>query len=472
MSSETHFFDLFFNPKSVAVVGASRNSTTANYWLTANLVNLKYPGKIYPVNPNATEIVGLKCYANVRDIPGEIDLAAISVPAMATPDVVRDCIAKGVKGLVIIAGGFSETGINGQGLQDEVRRLLKESGIRCIGPNSLSPLNAVLNFIIGFGPAEKLPRGRLSFVFQSGLYQPRLNYLLNEMHININKLVDLGNKMDINEVDALEYLKDDASTEVIALHMESIAGDARRFFRLLKEITPHKPVIVLKSGRTPSGARAASSHTGAIIKASDTVFDTALRQAGAIRVQGLDEFFDVAKMFEYYPPLRGNRIAIATFSGGEGVITTDFCELNGLVLASPTAASRQKLSTVFPPWEIPVNPFDTGVANQFNTGKDVVSIYMDTLADDPNVDCLAVQMGGPPQLAGMAPKDRVEKLVEFYADVVRRGKLVAVWVIDPRNAKETMDALEARRIPVYPSAERAVRAFGALYRYGRIRERE
>lgn len=468
MSSGTHFLDTFFNPKSVAVVGASRNMGTANYWLTANLLSLKYPGSIYPVNPNAAEIVGLKSYASVRDIPGEVDLAAISVPAPATPSVVRDCLAKGVKAVVIIAGGFSETGVNGQDLQDEVRRLLKEGGIRCIGPNSLSPLNSALNFIIGFGPAESLPKGRLSFIFQSGLYQPRLNYLLNEMHININKLVDLGNKMDINEVDTLEYFRDDASTEVIALHMESIAGDARRFFSLLKEITPRKPVIVLKSGRTPAGARAASSHTGAIIKASDIVFDTALRQAGAIRVQGLDEFFDLAKMFEYYPPLKGNRIAIATFSGGEGVITTDFCELNGLVLASPTAESRRILSTIFPPWEIPVNPFDTGVANQFNTGKDVVSIYMDTLAGDPNVNCMAIQMGGPPQLAGMGPKERVEKLADFYESVVRRGKLVAVWVIDPRNAKETMDALEARRIPVYPSAERAVRAFGALYRYHKI----
>ena len=469
MSKEPHFLDLFFSPKSVAVVGASRNQTTANYWLTANLVNLKYPGKIYPVNPNATEIVGLKCYPSVRDIPGDVDLAAISVPAAATPGVVRDCVAKGVKAVVIIAGGFSETGTSGQGLQDEVRRLLKESGIRCVGPNSLSPLNAALNFIIGFGPAEKLPRGRLSFIFQSGLYQPRLNYLLNEMHINVNKLIDLGNKMDINEVDALEYFRDDTSTEVIALHMESIAGDARRFFSLMKEITSRKPVIVLKSGRTQAGAKAASSHTGAIIKATDIVFDTALRQAGAIRVQGLDEFFDLAKMFEYCPPLEGNRIAIATFSGGEGVITTDFCELNGLTLAIPGVESRRRLSTVFPPWEIPVNPFDTGVANQFNTGKDVVSIYMDTLADDLDVDCMAIQTGGPPQLAGMGPADRAEKLADFYESIVRRGKLVAVWVIDPRNAKETMDALEVRRIPVFPSAERAIRAFGALYRYSKIR---
>ncbi len=470
VSEKKHFMDLFFNPKSVAVVGASRNTATANYWLTANLMNLKYPGKIYPVNPNAAEILGLKCYPSVRDIEGEVDIAAISVPAQLTLTIVKDCIAKGVKGIIIIAGGFSETGANGQGLQDEIKRLLKENGIRCIGPNSLSPVHSALNFIIGFGPAYKLPKGRLSFIFQSGLYQPRLDYLLNDMHININKLVDLGNKMDINETDALEYFKQDAGTEVIALHMESIAGDARRFFQLLKEITPKKPVIVLKSGRTPAGAKAASSHTGAIIRASDVVFDTALKQAGAIRVQGLDEFFDLAKVFEYYQPMKGNRIAIASFSGGEGVITTDFCQFNGLTLAQPSEKSMQKLRTIMPPWEIPVNPFDTGVANQFSK-VDVVSAYVDILANDPNVDCLAIQVGGPQTLVTVSSQAQLVKWTESYFEAVRQGKRVVVWVFDPRNVKEMTDILEGNRIPVYPSAERAVRALGTLYRYEVIRER-
>ena len=469
INENKHFMDLFFNPESVAIVGASRNMTTPNYWLTANLVNLKYPGKIYPVNPNATEILGLKCYPSIRDIEGEVEIAAISVPAQSTLGIVKDCIAKGVKSVVIIAGGFSETGDNGQGLQDEIKRLLKENGIRCIGPNSLSPINSANSFIIGFAPLHKLPRGRLTFIFQSGLYQPRLDYLLNDMHININKLVDLGNKMDINETDALEYFKQDAGTEVIALHMESIAGDARRFFQLLKEITPKKPVIVLKSGRTPAGTKAASSHTGAIISASDIVFDTALKQAGAIRVQGLDEFFDLAKIFEYYQPMKGNRIAIASYSGGEGVITTDFCYLNGLTLAQPSEKSMQTLRTIMPPWEIPVNPFDTGVANQFSK-VDVVSVYVNTLATDPNVDCLAIQIGGPQTLNAINSQAQLVKWTESYFEAVKQGKRMAVWPFDPRNVKEMTDMLEASRIPVYPSAERAVRALGALYRYEMIRE--
>jgi acyl-CoA synthetase (NDP forming) len=470
-NEKKHFMDLFFNPRSVAIVGASRNQPTPNYWLTANLVNLKYPGKIYPVNPNATEILGLKCYPSVRDIEGEVDIAAISVPAQSTLNIVKDCIAKGVKGVIIIAGGFSEIGENGQGLQDEIKRLLKENGIRCVGPNSLSPMNSAINFIIGFAPSYKLPVGRLSFIFQSGLYQPRLDYLLNELHINVNKLIDLGNKMDISEVDTLEYLAQDVSTEVIALHIESIAGEGRRFFQLLKEITPKKPIIILKSGRTPAGAKAASSHTGAIIKDNDTVFDTALKQAGAIRVQGLDEFFDLAKIFEYYQPMKGNRIAIASFSGGEGVISTDFSYANGLILAQPSEKSMSTLRTIMPPWEIPVNPYDTGVANQFSSG-DVVSVYVNTLATDPNVDCMAIQIGGPQTLITVNSPSVLGKWTESYLRAVRQGKRLAVWPFDPRNVKEMTDILETQRIPVYPSAERAVRALGALYRYETIKERD
>ena len=278
-SAKQHFLDLFFNPKSVAVVGATRNVNTPNFSLVANLVKLKYPGKVYPVNPNAKEVMGLRAYPDVQSIEGEIDLAVLSVPALSTLGVVKDCVAKGVKGITITAGGFSEIGTEGKKMQGEIRSLLRESGIRTIGPNALSPINSANKFIIGFGPADKLPRGRVSLIFQSGFYQPRFNWLVSDFHLSFNKLIDLGNKMDINEVDALEYFAQDESTKAIAMHLESIAGDGRRFLQLLKDITREKPVIVLKSGRTEAGAKAASSHTGAIIKSSDAIFDTALKQA-------------------------------------------------------------------------------------------------------------------------------------------------------------------------------------------------
>jgi len=455
---ERHFLDLFFYPKSVAVVGASRNPDTPNFYLVPNLVKLKFPGKIYPVNPNAEEIMGLKAYPDLKSIEGDIDLVVISVPASKTLDIVRDCVAKGVKGVTLIPGGFSEAGESGRGLQDEISSLLRENGIRAIGPNALSPINTRNNFIIGFGPTEKLPRGWLSFIFQSGLYQPRLNWLLSDFNLYLSKLIDLGNKIDINEVDALEYLAQDPETRVIAIHMESIAGDARKFMQLLKDTTREKPVIVLKTGRTAAGAKAASSHTGAIIKSSDAIVDAALKQSGAIRAQGLDEFFDLAKIFEYLPPLQKNRVAIATFPGGEGVIAADLCQFNGFTLAELSPETHSKLRSVFPTWDIPVNPFDMGVSAQFYDAADVYGVLLNALADDPNVDCLAIQTGG----FFLAASGRLAKM---FSDVVKKGKPVVTWTIDPVQGREMTQQLESKRIPVYPSAERAIKALSALYRY-------
>ena len=464
-NSKRHFLDSFFYPESVAVVGAARNPGTLNFYLLSNLVNLKFQGKIYPVNPNAEEILGLKAYPDLRSIEGDIDLAVVAVPATKTLDIVRDCVAKKVKCVTLVPGGFSEIGERGKGLQDEVFGLLKEHGIRAIGPNALTPINSRNKLIISFHPVETLLEGNLSFIFQSGLYEPRFGWLLSGLNLYLSKLIDLGNKMDITEVDALEYLSQDPETKVIAMHLESIAGDGKKFMQLLKDTTREKPVIVLKSGRTAEGAKAASSHTGAIVKSSDAVIDVALKQSGAIRVLALDEFFELAKIFEYLPPLKNNRIAVATGSGGEGVITTDLCRLNGFTLAQLSPESQSKLRSVFPPWEIPVNPLDAGVCGQFNWGVDVNTVFLETLADDPNVDCvaLATQMRA---FSSMGP----DQFVRPFSEAVKKGKAVVTWVTDPRMRKDLVDELEASRIPVYTSAEQAIRALAALYQYHTMQE--
>lgn len=456
---QKHFLNSFFYPESVAIVGASRNQNSFNFNLVANLVDLGFTGRIYPVNPNAEEILGLKVFPSLGSIEESIDLAVIAVSASKTFDIIRQCAAKGVKAVVIVAGGFSEGGEVGRKMQDEMRSLLGEKGIRAIGPNALSPINTQNNLLIDFAPFKKLSKGKVSFVFQSGLYDNRLDWLLSDFHLYLSKLIDLGNKMDINETDALDYLAQDQETEVIAMHLESIAGDTRKFMRLLTEISRKKPLIVLKSGRTDIGVKAASSHTGAIIKSSDVIFNVALKQSGAIRVRDLDEFFDLAKVFEFLPAMRKKRVAIATFPGGEGVIAADCCHDNGLSLSELTPNTRSKLRTIFPPWEISANPFDIGLCSEFHSMSDVFTVLLTSLADDPSVDGLAVQGSN----FSPAYSDHLAKLL---LRVIEKGKPVVTWVPNMSIANvELIRTLQSNRIPVYPSLERAIRALSALYRY-------
>ena len=461
---EHNSLEILFNPESIAVVGASGNPFKPNYNLLANLVKLKFPGRLYPVNPNVQEIDGMKAYPSLKSIEGAIDMVVSSVPAVATLGVIKDCVEKKVKVVVIVSGGFSEVGQEGRKAQEEIALLLKQNGIRAIGPNCLSPINTSNNLAVGFDPHEKLNKGDTSFILQSGFYEPRLEWIFWDFNLGINKLIDLGNKMDINEVDALEYLASDPTTKVIAIHLESVAGDGRRFFDLLKETSKEKPIVVLKSGRTEAGAAAASSHTGAIVKGSRIVFDTALTQTGVIRAHTLEEFFDLAKVFEFIMPLklRGNRIAIACLSGGEGAIVTDMCQERGFSLAKVNPETRVRLQKVSPPWKVPPNPFDIGVSGQFHP-MEVYKAFFETMANDTNVDCIAAQL---PTFRNIPIPDEFLRvfLQPFFMAKVR--KPVAIWLVEEtQRYRAPIQLLEANHVPVYPSADRAIRALSALYRY-------
>jgi acyl-CoA synthetase (NDP forming) len=220
--------------------------------------------------------------------------------------------------------------------------------VRILGPNTLSPVNAENNLVISFHPCKETRRGGLSFISQSGLYDYKLPWLLG--CVGICKVLDLGNKMDINEVDALDYLGEDVDTRVIAMHMETVRGDGRRFMAALKNACSKKPVIILKSGRTKSGSQAAASHTGSLARENDVVVDNLFRQAGAIRVQNLEELFGFARAFEFLTPPNDNRVAIVSISGGEGVIATDACEQYGFRLAEFNKETRYRLKQISPPW--------------------------------------------------------------------------------------------------------------------------
>jgi len=473
MSKVDHFLERFFYPSSVAIVGATNNPFKMNFRLNQNLVDLNFQGKIYPVNPREEKISGIKAYATLQDIPEGIDLVVIAVPAPKALDIVKDCDKKGVKQLVIVTGGFSEGGEQGQKLHKEIGTFVKEKDMRSIGPNTLGPINTSNNLAISFNPIKEMRRGGISFAFQSGFYDPKINWLFS--HLGINKIVDLGNKMDVNEVDVLEYFFQDPGTKVIAMHIESLHGNGRDFFNLLKKGSVKKPTIILKSGRTPAGSLAAASHTGAIARENDVIFDSMIRQTAAIRAANIEEFFDLAKAFEFLKLPKGNRLSIITLSGGEGVMATDTCNLNGLAMAQMGDHTYQRLKSIFPPWEIPLNPIDGGVCLEF-TLSDILRVFNALIAipEDENVDCIVMQM--PPDFLNLshknenssakAPYSLNEQFTQALLNMQRAGKPFALWRTSmDRNEDELIERLESNYLPVFPSSERAIKALSALYRY-------
>jgi len=473
MKRTDHFLDRFFNPESVAIVGATNNPFKMNFRILENLIRLKFKGRIYPVNRHSKEILGIKVFSRLRDIKDRIDLVVSAVPASKTMDIVRECDSIGVRQVVIVTGGFSEGGENGQKLHQQMASFVKDKSIRTLGPNTLSPINTSNNMVISFNPIKKLRRGGLSFAFQSGLYEPKLNWLFS--HLGINKMLDMGNKMDINEVDALEYFSKDPDTRVIAMHIESLHGNGRDFFDLVESACRKKPVIILKSGRTQAGSRAAASHTGSMARENDLIFDSVIKQAGAIRACNLEDFFDLAKAFEFLELPRGNRLAIINLSGGEGVMATDTCEMNGLVLARLSDRTHKKLKTVFPSWEIPLNPFDAGVCMEFHLSD--LKIFFDTLSAipaDENVDCAIMQM--PATLSHFTSssqnvlKETASYLTEQYIELILNmrvnGKPFAMWCssMDSQES-ELIELVESHSLPVFQSSERAIKSLSAMYRY-------
>lgn len=473
MKGVDHFLDGFFNPQSVAIVGATNNFLKMNFRLTQNLVNLNFHGRIYPVNPREEKILGIKAFARLRKIPDRVDLVVIAVPAPKALDIVKECDAIGLNRVIIVTGGFSEGGEHGKKLHREIASFVKKRDIRMVGPNTLSPINTSNNLAISYNPIRELRKGGLSFVFQSGFYEPKINWIFS--HLGINKMLDLGNKMDVNEVDALAYFLKDPDTRVIAMHIESLHGDGRDFFDLLKKGSMRKPIIILKSGRTPAGSLAAASHTGAIASENDVIFESIIRQTAAIRANNIGEFFDLAKAFEFLELPKGKRLAIITLSGGEGVMATDACEMNGLKMANVGDNTCQRVKEIFPPWEIPLNPIDAGVCLEFHL-SDILTVFnaLAAIPEDENVDCTVMQM--PPDFLGLTstnenlPVEMIDSLKKQYTQALLKikgvGKPFAMWCTSmEREEDEWIKIFESHYLPVFQSSERAINAISALYKY-------
>ena len=321
--------DPILRPKSVAVIGASRDPNSVGYQIMDNLLGHGFQGPGFPVNPKATAIHSVPAYPTIAEVPQEVDLAVIVVPKQHVLTVVREAVEAGVKGFVVISAGFREVGADGIGREEELLELIRGKGIRMVGPNCMGVLNTEpgVGLNATFAPSMP-PPGKVAFMTQSGAMGLSILDYARSLGIGISMFVSAGNKADVSGNDLLEYWRDDPTTELILLYIESF-GNPARFVRLAREITRKKPIFVVKSGRTGAGARAAASHTGALAQ-TDLATDAILKQAGVVRAQTVEELFDLAMAFANQPLPEGNRVAIVTNAGGPGIIITDASESHGL----------------------------------------------------------------------------------------------------------------------------------------------
>ncbi len=428
--------DAFFRPKSVAVIGASDSPEKLGHEILKNLLQGGFPGALYPINPKSEKILNLQCFKNVKDVPDSVDLAVIIIPARFVIQAVRDCGEKGVRAAVIITGGFSEAGPEGEALQHEVARVALERGVRLIGPNCQGVNNPYLPLCASWPLLTR--KGRVAVISQSGTVGAAMMDWFSEEELGVSSFVSLGNRADVDETHLLEYFENDPNTRVIALYLEGVKRP-EAFRRAIAKIA--KPVVVLKSGRTPRGKVAAESHTKALAGA-DAIYHSLFMNSGIIRAETIEEFYDFSKAFAYLTPPGGHSILFVTTSGGAAILATDTAEREGLETLPLPEALAAELEGVVPGHAIRANPLDlTGDANaaMFEAVIERARPYYDTLG---------VIFGDPVEDASRVVRAGANELVIFLggADVERAERL----------------KMHQKGIPVFPTPERAVRALAQL----------
>lgn len=452
----------FFKPKSIAVIGASRSPEKIGYQLLRSLIIAGYNGRIYPVNPNANEILGLKSYPNIMSIPDQIDLAVISIPARNVPEVMREIGERGVKCVIVISGGFKEVGEEGAVLEEEVKEVAKSYDVRLMGPNCIGVYDPYHNIDTLFLPRERAlrpKRGNIAFISQSGAMGVAFLDWLTMEDIGLSCFISYGNKADVDETDLLEYLMNDENTKVIAMYIEEITN-GKRFLNIAMEASKIKPIVAIKAGRTFEGARAVSSHTGALA-GREEIIDAAFKKAGIVRAYDTHELFDYARALATGRVAYEDRIAIITDGGGAGVMATDKLTDNargvGLKLAKLKDETINELKKHIPPFAIPHNPVDL-------TGSVTPEMYrsvIEIVARDENVD-------GIMTIVLIHPPGMNEKVVDEIEEVYKATcKPILIAATGGAPTQRILKMFQERGIPSYPEVERAVKAMKCLVDRGK-----
>ncbi len=451
-----------FYPRSVAIVGASRDEHSIGGRLMQNILRGRFAGTVYPVNPNASSVSSVKAYPSVSDIPDPVDLAIVVVPARFVLDVARDCAAKGVKGIVVISAGFSETGEQGQKLENELLSIVRDAGMRMVGPNCMGLLNTdpAVRLDVTFAPAFP-PQGNVGMSSQSGALGIAILDYARQSDIGISTFVSVGNKADVSGNDLMLYWEGDPATDVILLYLESF-GYPRRFARIARRLGRSKPVVVVKSGRTAAGARAASSHTGAL--ASVEVAVSALfRQAGVIRTDTLEQLFEVASLLANQPLPKGRRVGILTNAGGPSILAIDALESEGLDVVEFSQELQDEMRPLLAPEAAVRNPVDM-IAS---AGPEQYRTTLRVLLDSDEVDSVIVVFI-PTTPGGLVQVQAA--VAEVVAEGTGGKTILAVYMEADTNSRPPV-ARSTVRVPQYAFPEPAARALARATRYAEWRAR-
>lgn len=452
--------DAFFNPESVAIIGASRDSGKLGYAVLRNLVESGFQGEIFPINPGAQEILGYPSFASISALPKTPDLAVIVIPYPAVPAAVEECGKKGIKAVIVISAGFRETGRDGLELELKMLATAQRYGMRLIGPNCLGVIDTHRPLNVTFAAGGMPPKGTIAFMSQSGaLGTAVLDMSLSGKHVGFSKFISLGNKGDVDEISLIKYLADDPTTKVILSYSEGLPN-GQEFMKAAREVSRKKPIILLKSGVTQAGMKAVSSHTGSLAGA-EQAYTAAFYQSGVLRAQTMADLFDFALAFGYQPLLKGNRIAIVTNAGGPGILATDALETAGLELAKLANATMRELEEFLPDAASAANPVD--VLGDARTDR--YEVAMGKVAADPNVDGIIVIL---------TPQAMTE--IEETAHAIGRlsqkiDKPVLGCLMGEHRIAAGIDVLYQYGVPNYPFPERAALAFAAMRDYREAQHR-
>src|SRR4030066_1040274 len=455
--------EALFKPKAVAVIGASDNPGKLGSHVMRSLIEGRYPGKIFPVNPGKDEILGLKTYPSLLQNPGSVDLSIIVLPAESVPKTVMECYEKGVRGIVLITAGFKEIeDKRGESLQREITDLADRFGIKIIGPNTFGIVNLHLHLNASFTPEFSLvEKGGISFASQSGGMSPLMGFLSLQDKVGFSKIIGLGNRCNVDFAEMVEYLIKDSQTKVIALYMEGI-DHPKRLMEVARRGNREKPLLVYKVGRSTTGDKASQFHTGSLAGKHE-IYESAFKQAGILTVESSEELLDTAKAFTMCPLPEGNKVAVLSGQAGPGMAACDVCEMEGLLIPPFSMETQKRVEELLPPLAIRTNPVDMGPAWY---DSEAIKGIVKTVLEDKNIDAILLCI-----MFASANRAAVGILTGLLSERRTNKPILCCFSAPPGIWDDEIKRLEGSGIPNYPTPERAAKTLGHLFRYKKMRKK-